>query len=98
MIVLKKEPNKNLTLTDVENTLEALQEAVGGYIETVTLASDAVAICDEEARLKGKPYCCNISNIDFYGTILVAGVKGEDFASLSGKAGAVVREWIEVKR
>lgn len=98
MIVLKKRPNENTTLTVVDNDLKALQEAVGGYIETVTLASDAVVICDEEARLKGKPYCCSISNLDFYGTILVAGVKGEDFASLSGKAGAAVREWIEVKR
>ena len=66
-----------------ENTLQAFQEAVGGYIETVTFAADAVLICNGEGRLLGLPYNCNFAGTDFVGTILIAGVRGEDFASLS---------------
>ena len=32
----------------VDDTLKALQAEVGGYIETVTFASDAAVICNEE--------------------------------------------------
>jgi hypothetical protein len=52
---------------------------VGGYIETVTLASDCVVICDEDGRLKEKPYCCRICGVDFVGTIILAGVKEGEF-------------------
>ena len=49
--------NRKVTLTDIANgtpdeELHALQTAVGGYIETVTLAEDAVMIVDEEGLLK----------------------------------------------
>lgn len=66
----------------VSNTLENLQRYVGGYIETVTFATDMCVICDEEGRLKGKPYNCTICGVDFVGDILLVGVKGEDFADL----------------
>jgi len=49
--------NRKVTLTDIANgtpdeELHALQTAIGGYIETVTLAEDAVMIVDEEGLLK----------------------------------------------
>ena len=66
----------------IPNTLKALQEAVGGYIETVTLCSDLVVICDEEGRIKGKPHCCNIGGVDFCGTVILAGVDGDEFADI----------------
>ena len=49
--------NRKVTLIDIDNStpddeLHALQTAVGGYIETVTLAEDAVMIVDEEGLLK----------------------------------------------
>ena len=49
--------NRKVTLTDIPNgtpdeELHALQTAVGGYIETVTLAEDAVMIVNEEGLLK----------------------------------------------
>lgn len=49
--------NRKVTLTDIPNStpdeeLHAMQAAVGGYIETVTLAEDAVMIVDEEGLLK----------------------------------------------
>ena len=65
-----------------DNTLEAFQEAVGGYIEAVTICTDLVLICNEEGRIKGLPYNTTICGCQFYGPVLAVGVKGEDFASL----------------
>ena len=56
MKIVIKEPGKNPRITEIENKLSALQEAVGGYIETVTLAEDCCIICNEEGRLQGLPY------------------------------------------
>lgn len=67
-----------------DNTLEAFQKAVGGYIETVTFATDAAIICNEEGRLMGLTHNCTVFGVDFCGTILVSGVKGDEFSSLKG--------------
>ena len=39
----------------MSNSLENFQRYVGGYIETVTVATDLVIICNEEGRLMGLP-------------------------------------------
>ena len=84
MIVLKKEPGKDPVLTAVENTLSALQEAVDGYIETVTMADEFVVICNEEGCIQSLPYNCTLlGDIDLYGTILIAGMKDDEFTDVS---------------
>lgn len=84
MIVIKKEPGKEPVLTAIENTLPAFQEAVGGYIESVTMAEDFVVICNEEGRIRNLPYNCTLLRaVDFYGTILVVGMQGEDYTDAS---------------
>lgn len=91
MIVIRKQPDKFPEVINVENTLEALQEQVGGYIETVTFATDACFICDEEGRLKDKPYNVELLGVPFFGTVLVVGVNGEEFAELtSGQIGQLM--------
>lgn len=59
--------------------LEDLQKLVGGYIEFVPVAESAAIICDEEGRLKGKKYNCDVCGISFVGTIVVVGMNGEGF-------------------
>jgi hypothetical protein len=49
--------NRKVTLTDIANStpdeeLHALQETIGGYIEPITIANDAVMIVNEEGLLK----------------------------------------------
>lgn len=66
----------------ITNSLENLQAYVGGYIETVTLASDLVIICNEEGRLEGLPYNCTICGVDFVGDIIIAGAEDDEFADL----------------
>lgn len=82
MKVLVKEPGKRWEKRNIENTLEALQEIVGGYIETLTLTSDMVAIFDEEGRIKDKEWCVNIAGVDLVGTVILTGILGDDFADL----------------
>lgn len=53
MKIIYKAPGLPAEIRDVPNTLEALQGLVGGYIETVTVATDAAIICNEEGRLSG---------------------------------------------
>ena len=80
-VIIKRpgEPPRHVTMS---LTLENLQRYVGGYIETVTLANDCCIICDEEGRLKGKPYNCTICNIDFVGDIVFVGVDGDEFTDI----------------
>ena len=92
IMVMIKRPGKAPELDPLfDNNLEAFQEVVGGYIETFTLTPEIVVICNEEGKLKGLPYNVTISREDFAGTILVAGVKGDEFASLRSAAIPLVR-------
>ena len=84
--VLYKAPGMPPEPREIPNTLEELQASVGGHIETLTIASDAVIICNEEGRLQGLPYNCTFFGADFVGPILISGVDGEEFASLSPEA------------
>ena len=68
---------------EIDNTLEALQKVVGGYIETCSLSTDAVAIINEEGRLLGLPV--NEHLRFFVGDALIVGVDGDEFASLTDK-------------
>ena len=77
-----------------ENTLEAFQAAVGGYIEAVTVCSDMAIICNEEGRLRALPYNTNICGCSFFGPILIVGVDGEDFASLNWGGLAIAQQML----
>ena len=79
MIIIKKEPGGVYYVKDIENTLEAMQAEVGGYIETVRFLSDVCIVCNEEGRLKGMEYNDHILGIDFVGPIFFVGTKGEEF-------------------
>ena len=90
MRVIRKDPGQPPELVELENTLEALQQAVGGYIETVTLSADAAVVCNEEGRLRGLPYNCDFWGITFVGPILVVGVDGDGMCSLDDGDAALI--------
>lgn len=92
ILVMIKRPGEAPVLEpQFENTLEAFQKAVGGYIETYTLTPELVVICNEEGKLQGLPYNVTIGREDFVGTIVVAGVNGDEFASLKAAQVPLVR-------
>lgn len=80
---------------DVENTLEALQEVVDGYIETVPiLPGEAVMIVNEEGRLRGmavNTIASIVSNRHIVGPALIVGVDGEEFTDVSEKVKRIIR-------
>lgn len=85
MKAVKITPAGDITAVDIENTLEALQAAVGGYIETVSLAPDCALVVDEEGRLKCKPFNLAASLLcvrRIVGTALVCGVDFDRFTDL----------------
>ena len=82
MKAIRKKPGCAPEIIEVENTLKALQREVSGYIETVTIASDAVIICNEEGRILGLPYNCRFVGVDFVGTILVVGRDRDEFCDV----------------
>ena len=82
MVVIKKEVGKVPELVKVENSLEALQQIVGGYIETLTFSTDAVLVFDEEGKIKNRPANVKLFGEELVGTILVVGVKDDEFISL----------------
>lgn len=87
ILVIIKEPGKAPVVEPLfDNDLKAFQDAVGGYIETVTFATDLVIVCNEEGRLRGLPHNTTVLGVDFCGTIVFAGVKDEEFASVRAVA------------
>ncbi len=71
---------------EIDNTLEALQAAVDGYIETVTLVPGrAVMIVNEEGLLRGmapNPAASMIAGNKIVGPALIVGVDGDEFTDV----------------
>ena len=87
MKVLIKEPGKPWETAEVENTLEALQGVVGGYIETMPVVAmdtneKVVMVMDEEGRLKGKELNIVVCGVNIVGTVLLCGQDGDDFTDV----------------
>ena len=80
--VLRKKPGRPPEFIEIENELSTLQREVGGYIETFGIASNLTIICNEEGKLQGLPYNCTICGESFVGTIVLVGVRGENFKSV----------------
>lgn len=92
MRVLRKNPGEPWEAIEVENGLKPLQDAVGGYLESVTFAEDACILCDEEGRMKGEPYNTTVCGVPFVGTVLIVGVAGEAFTELTERQESALRE------
>lgn len=69
-------------MTHISEGLLNLQNTVGGYIEIFTLCTDMVIICNEEGKLRGLPYNCNIAGEDFVGDIIFAGIHEDELTDI----------------
>ena len=85
MRVIKKEPCRRAEVVEIENDLKALQQAVGGWIECVTLPYGLCVICNEEGLLRRLPFNTYFAGIPLVGTFLVVGVDGEEFTDVPEK-------------
>ena len=74
---------------EVENTLEALQGRVGGYIQTVDLNNGLIAICNEDGKLEELPPVALLISPDggiaydaLCGPVVVCRAKGDEFTDI----------------
>ena len=85
MKALKLE-RRSISEVEIDNTLEALQAAVNGYIETIGIVpGEAVMIVNEEGRLRGmapNPIASAFAGIDIVGPALIVGVDEDDFTDV----------------
>lgn len=84
-------------VTWIADSLENLQKAVGGHIECVTFAKDAVIICNEEGRLLGLPENKSLPVSGFCGDCFICGVDGENFVSLGDEQKEMLLHWCREK-
>ena len=89
------EPWKEATIA---NTLEAMQDTVGGNIETVRISKDMVIVCNEGGQIFGLPYNSRVMGVEFCGDIFVVGTKGTDFVDVPTTLNDWLRYWIGGKR
>ena len=86
-VIIKRPCDQFGEETTIPNTLRALQEAVGGYIETVTLDNGAVLICNEEGKIRDMPYNFTHRQMlgaiplqyPIFGTVIVCGIAEDEF-------------------
>ncbi|OUN75355.1 hypothetical protein B5G12_03470 [Faecalibacterium sp. An58] len=95
MKILRVEPEKSPEIVDMDGTLEALQAAVGGYIEAVYPFDDPVAIvCNDDGKFNGMRPNRAIYDADgeimdiIAGTFLIVGLDEDNFAELSDEMAA----------
>ena len=78
-----KEPLETVGyIREIDNTLKAMKEIVGGNIETLTIDEGLVLICNEDGLFLDLPYNCSVMGMDFVGPVMVVGAKGDDFGDV----------------
>lgn len=83
MTAIIKRPGQPAFRREIDNTLDALQELVGGYIETVNLPGSIVMIVNEEGKILRLPINFRLNCDLIRGTAVFVSVNGEDFCSLN---------------
>ena len=83
--VVVKEPDRGLYEAEVENTLEALQKLVCGYIGRVRFLSDLSILVNEEGLIKNLPRN-PVLGVEFLGNVVFIGIKakGQKLCSVRG--------------
>lgn len=93
--VVAQNPGEISRIVTIPNTLYALQELVGGYIEVHHIGNGLLLVMDEDGRLKGLPE--NVRCVQ-YGTIVgpvfITADKDEDFRSLTPEEIQTARAWL----
>ena len=90
------QPGKKPKDIEIENSLEAFQEAVKGYIETLSLSETVVLIANEEGLIRRMKPCvmvsipaihsalsCSYRYTTLVGPVVAVGMQGEEFRSLT---------------
>lgn len=101
-VVLLK-PKQRAEVLVIRNTLTALQELVGGYIEVITDRVEhrnfqALLIVNEEGKLIGLEPNIGSGYDVLVGNIVICAAAGEEFSSLSVKQAELICKAYDYKR
>lgn len=80
-VIIKKPNEKYGVLTNIDNTLETLQEIVGGYIEVVPF-KNCLVVCNEDGKLLGLEPNLQFGFDVIVGTIVVCGRDEEELTDI----------------
>lgn len=91
MTIVAVMPGKKAQIAEIDGSLEAMQEFVGGLIQAVYPFDDPVAvICNDEGKLMGLEYNRALRDTDtgrpydlIVGPFFICGLGEENFASLT---------------
>ena len=93
--ILKVEPGKIPETVAIPNTLDAMQEVVGGYIEVIPL-NDVCMVCNEEGKLIGLEGNRRVGRDIISGTFFLAGdTDYGEFCSLTQEQRAILKQAAE---
>lgn len=105
--ILKITADGIASVIDIPNTLQAMQEIVGGYIEAVYIGMGVNVICNEEGTLLRLPYnekavnvCGGFSKFHtrLFGTVFFVGAASDRFKSLDDMQIKELLKYLEVVR
>lgn len=74
MTMYKESKEKPWELMCCKYSLETLQKLLEGYIEEIHLPFDAIALVNEEAKLKDMPFNTKMMTHNIYGPIIIVGI------------------------
>lgn len=95
MKIVYFEVGKEAKVMEVENTLESLQELVGGYIETVTLG-EIIIVVNEEGRILELPLNRIFGRMYFYGNFFIVSSDGDEFSSLTDEHIEIIESLLNI--
>ncbi|NTW04549.1 MAG: DUF3846 domain-containing protein [Peptococcaceae bacterium] len=77
-----KEPGKNIELLEIENTLQACQQIVDGYIEVLNINNKILLICNEEGKFNDLKRNFSIPGDIIFGTVFFCRAEEDSFSSI----------------
>ncbi len=81
-------------IIDIEHSLDAESEFVGGYIQTVFLSSTAILVCNDDGKVIGLKPNRIISGDFIAGDFFIVGFDGrDDFCDISDSDAAFYMEF-----
>lgn len=83
MTAIIKNPGQPAFTRQINNELSALQDLVGGYIQTVYLPHGVIMIVNEEGKLMGLKPNFRLEHDLIVGTVVFVSADGEEFTGLS---------------
>ena len=94
MTAIIKNPGQSAFTRQVENTLAAFQQLVGGHIEAVYLPDQIIMIVNEEGKLIGLPPNFRLNYDTIVGTAVFVSADGEEVTGLSEQQENYIRRML----